>query len=225
MNDEPTINGKIKSLKVNYKLVRDDISRWNNYSLTIKNWAVTVWSIIIIFLLTQYYSQETIKANFSYFLLFPISLIIAFWFIDALFKKFERFSIARSEAIEDYLNDSFPIKSEEKFKEKMEKLNKQNKTAKTQADLLKEFKGKFPTYDAVGRISRGFAFYEINYEYITKFRNCFLVRIVAYLYCILMILTFSIFAVVTLNLYILIINIFPVIIWIISWRKSKSGIF
>lgn len=108
-----TINPK--DLKVDYKFAREIISNYDKYSLTIKNWAITVWSLIIVFILTQYFSQNITIIDLYYFIPILLVVIFVFWYFDALFKHFQRFSLARSEAIEDYLNfSSFKIKSVKK---------------------------------------------------------------------------------------------------------------
>jgi len=202
-----------EDLKDEFKLIQESISKWDGYSLTIKNWAVTLWSITIIFILTQYYtlktnSEKVISDSFYYLFLIPIGLIVAFWFFDAIFKKFQRFNVARSEAIQDYLNKAI-LQGELTNVEK------------------EEFQKNFPLYDPVGRISRKLAgdFYKKEYEDITSILHCLLVRIIAYFYCVLLALTFIVIAIVSNNWGFYFLMIIPIIISIVSWKLCETGTF
>ncbi len=82
------------------EVVQNQISKCDEYSLIVKGWAITLWSALILFAISQNTTDLKISILwFSFFNLFP------FWVIDAYFKYFQRTSIARSNLISDYLNN------------------------------------------------------------------------------------------------------------------------
>jgi len=181
---------KREDLKEEFKIIQKNISRWDKYSLSIKNWAITVWFFMTIFIFTQYLSLESDQINLLPFFVIFFMIPIPFWGFDALFKKFQRISIARSNAIQDYLC--------EKLKDN-------------------EFKKKFPLYDPVGRISGRNEFYKKEYLKFSRLWRCILVRIVSSIYLLLYIISFVILSIVLLNYWFLIGSIIISIILCIIW--------
>ncbi len=187
---------KVKDLKEEFKMIQELISKWDEYSLTIKNCTILLWSAITVFIGTQYYTFLKDGINLSQLFWIPLVLPFPFWIFDALFKYFQRSSISRSDAIHDYLNNSFHItikKQRKSLAEEVKRHNKQNKNSKQKtwiAKEMKEFKDKFPIYDLVSQNSRKFLFFRAKYDYITKFLPCFFVRIVSTVYLVLISLSF-----------------------------------
>lgn len=116
---------------------------------------MSIWAIIIVFLINQYFSQETNNSQkndivFDLYLIFvPTSLLFAFWIFDGFFKNFQRYSIVRSQAIQDYLNHSLnelsniehtkfdeEMKKQQKLKEKLNDL--ENKLEKKRQEQKKK---------------------------------------------------------------------------------------
>ena len=71
----------------------------------------------MVFTVTQYYVQYNIGINLGSLFWIPILLPIPFWFFDGLAKYFQRISQTRSNAIQDYLNETIPeLNGDEKSK-------------------------------------------------------------------------------------------------------------
>lgn len=221
-------DNKINDLKEEFKLIHESISKWDNYSLSIKNWAITVWSAIIVFIITQYYTQKASNIDLSNLFWIPIFLPIPFWFFDGLFKHFQRISVIRSQAIQDYLNNESLLdldkKDEEKLKKMIEKFNEKSQENEIIDSVKKKFKNDFPIYDPVGRISRNFPFFIVKYHKKLNIFACLIVRIVAFVYCILLFLNILIISIV-INCFIILWYLFiPIAIAIISWTLSHYEI-
>lgn len=198
-------NEKNNNLVDEFKLIQENIQKWDKYSLTIKNWAITTWAIVLIFIGTQYYELGVTHTNILYLFWIPIFVPIPFWIFDALLKRFQRCTIARSEAIQDFLNDSLQDSNYSSIKElnTLEKakfkdeLLKQNKDIEKKDEYIQNFIEHFPIFDPMCRISQKYEFFKIKYlkkpinKYFNKngFLACFFVRIISFIYCTLIILT------------------------------------
>lgn len=225
------LDPKLNDLKEEFKIIEEKISNWDKNSLSIKNWAITVWSAIIVFISTQYYvllANEIILPNLF---LIPILLPLPFWLFDGLYKKFQRLSVIRSQAIQDYLNkEVIPIpdldgKELKRLSKRIEKLdNKSQSKQKINNEVIKiikkKFMNEFPIYDPMSRMSKKYDFFMVRYHKKTDIFTCMLVRIVAYIYCILLSLSFFIYAIVV-DLIILLWIILPFAIILISWYLSQ----
>jgi len=75
--------------------IQDKITTYDDLSFKIKGWAVTLWTGILGFAISQ-------KSTF--FLLAGVPLLGAFWLLDAYFKSFQQRSMARMGYIENFLN-------------------------------------------------------------------------------------------------------------------------
>ena len=158
--------------------------------------------------------------------LIPLFLPLPFWFFDGLFKFFQRMSIIRGHSIEDYLNNSLlnlNKKEKERLATKIEKFNEKSKektTIKKESDKIME---RFLKYDPASRINKSFLFFDAKYNRKTGLLACLLVRIVAYIYCIMLILTLFTIAIIT-NFYIFLWYLFiPFGKIITSWILSHKG--
>jgi hypothetical protein len=187
-------------------LINRQIQQYDEHSLKIKNWAITVWSAAIFFVITQYYLLISSTPFIAELLLyFPLFIPIPFWGFDGLYKKFQRTFIARSEAIRDFLN-----KNDTKYELGTIGNNDEQ-------DLY-----KFPIYDPVGRISRNTKYYREKYFKKTKFLRCLLVRIVSMVYFILISFTCLIIIIFTQNYYIFSILILSVILILVSFILGEK---
>lgn len=203
---------KKEELKKEFEIIQNNITKWDNYSLSIKNWAITVWSAIMVFTVTQYYVLYNNGINLGALFSIPLLLPIPFWVFDGLAKYFQRISLIRSNAIQDYLNESIPDLSDdektnydktiEDFKNKKDVIMKENRTVD---NCREEFINNFLIYDVVAAKSITEPFFIVKYYKKTGYLNCLLVRIVAFIYCVLSILTLVVIAIVT-NYY-----------WILCW--------
>lgn len=226
-NPDNSSDSKLKDLKEEFKLIQKNISNWDNFSLSIKNWAITIWAAIIVFIGTQYYTQKADGIDLTILFWIPILLPLPFWFFDSLFKFFQRMSIIRGQAIEDYLNNSLlelDNKGNKRLEKRIEKFNKKSKEKTTINKESDKFKVNFPIYDPVSRVSKSFLFFDAKYNRKTNLFACFLVRIVTTVYCIILFLTILVIAIIT-GFYIISWFLFiPVIIVIVSWILSIKGI-
>jgi len=192
-------------------IINRQIQQYDDHSLKIKNWAITIWSAATFFSITQYFTIITMPLLIRDLLLYlPIFIAIPFWIFDALYKKFQRTFIARSEAIRDFLNNR-----------RIEKKRK----AKTSSHYdVQAWFDNFPIYDPVGRSSRDTKYYKEIYFKKIDFLRCFLVRIVSMVYFILMALSSIITIVLVQNYYMVIVFIIIFILIILSWILGERGI-
>lgn len=218
---------KQNDLREEYKLIQKKISDWDHFSLSIKNWAITIWGVIIIFIGTQYYTQKNEGIDLSILFWIPILLPIPFWFLDGLFKFFQRMSIIRGLAIEDYLNNSLFMvndKINKRFRKRLKKLNEKPTKKTTIEKVVHDFDNNFPVYDPVGRVSKGFIFFDVKYNRRTNIFICLSVRMVFTIYFALIFLAILIIAIITRFCLISLIFIFLipsliVVSWILSSKK------
>ncbi len=208
-----------EDLKEEFKIIQNNISNWIRNSLYIKNWGISIWALMTVLILSQYYSHNN-DINYAYLLLIPVFIPFPFWFFDSLFKKFERIAIARCNTIQDYLAGSLQkidkgtrkeyrklIKKEKyykkiqkklKNKDNREKLNKKciNQIEKSLKHNGKKYENQFPSYDPVGRISCKNSFFKVKYFRFTNTWRCIFVRIVSMIYLMLIIISLIIFSVI-----------------------------
>ncbi len=78
------------------EIIREKITNYDNFSLIMKGWAITLWSTIIIWYLNN--GNNTI-------LCISIIAIISFWFFDALHKFYQRGAAVRDKQIQKNLRD------------------------------------------------------------------------------------------------------------------------
>lgn len=220
-------NNKLEDLKEEYKLIQTKISNWDNFSLSIKNWAMTIWAAIIVFIVTQYFTQKADSTELLMLFWIPLLIPFPFWIFDGLFKFFQRKSIIRSSAIEDYLNNSLlELDGQEikRLEKKIEEFNKNSKEKTTIENETDKFKNNFPIYDLVSRVSIGYLFFDAKYNRKTNIFTCLLVRIVLTVYFIIIFLTILIIAIITNNNLIWWSLLIPFIIILISWILSNKKI-
>lgn len=106
------------------EVIYNQISKFDEYSLIVKGWAITLWTALFFYAITQNNNNSEIGV-----LWLSIGILLGFWLIDTYFKVFQRVFIARSNFISDYLNGQTPPKENNK-------------------------EVKFPIYDPIGRISK-----------------------------------------------------------------------
>lgn len=223
----PISNSKLEDLKEEFKLIQKKISNWDNFSLSIKNWAITIWAAIIVFIGTQYYTQKTNSIDLAILFWIPILIPLPFWFFDGLFKFFQRLPIIRGQAIEDYLNNSLlelDNKGNKRLEKRIEKFNKKSKEKTTLEKESDKFKANFPIYDPISRISKTFLFFDAKYNQKTNIVACLVVRIVLTIYFIIVFLTILIIAIITSIYQISWFLFIPVIVIITSWILSIKRI-
>jgi hypothetical protein len=75
--------------------IQTDIPAYDNLSFKIKGWAVTLWSVIVAWGARE---QKTEVVGIS------ILVVLAFWFLDTDFKRYQQRLMVRMGAIEDFLN-------------------------------------------------------------------------------------------------------------------------
>lgn len=155
---KPTRENK-QDLVEEFKLLEQKISNWDNYSLTVKNWAITVWSAVIVFIITQYYTQLADGIDLTHLFWIPLFLPIPFWVFDGLFKAFQRASIFRSLSIQDYLNETTLPELDEEEKKKIEELNEKikkkiTKVEKKLKELSEEKKKSTENQDQIEKVEK-----------------------------------------------------------------------
>jgi hypothetical protein len=216
-----------QDLKDEFKINQNIILKWDRYSLYIKNWAVSTWFLVLIFILTQYYSSEATNFNIIPFFVILGFLLFPFWAFDALFKRFQRMTVARSGAITDYLNgnlkdkeDTFLTLSDNEKNEIKKKLKQKNESVITDEDIkteIERFIMKFPVYDPVGGLSLKNSFYRVRYFKIASLWRSATVRVVSTIYLILFVLLFIIISIVTSICWISLFSLIPGIPLFLSW--------
>lgn len=167
------------------EVVQNQISKCDEYSLIVKGWAITLWSALILFAISQNTTDLKISILwFSFFNLFP------FWVIDAYFKYFQRTSIARSNLISDYLNNHIKEDSRDftfRIYDPVGRISKERKEKEKKKEN----------------------YYWKNYFKGLSFLRSFIVRVVSTLYCYLIIFTFIIMYYYSQNCLYLIFDIIP----------------
>jgi hypothetical protein len=188
LNNDP--NKKEFILK-EIELIHGNIKKFDDYSFITKGWTISLWSALILLILQEIYYNSLLELM----IYLPIVIIFPFWILDALLKYFQRFSVARSEIIGDYLNNN-------------------------------ENSDNFVMYDPVSRLSRNDERFKDYFEKV-QFWKCFLVRLVSFIYHVLIIinLIISLFFVKD-GFWVLSLCLFP--FFVISaglwWYYSNKGI-
>ena len=200
---------KREDLKKELEMNQEIIAKWDSLSLTIKNWAITIWSLILVFIFSQYYEKNNIHIMNLFWISFFV--LIIFWLFDALFKYFQTGTVMRTIAIKDYLNDDFI------FKEGQEEGSNQDSEDK------KEFYESFPIFDPIGTTSINYIYYIDNYYTYACFRKCVIRRMVTFLYLVLGSITFFALSFISSNLLWLIGSGLCVIFLFASWMYSIRG--
>ncbi len=97
-----TDNFQTKILLKEISVIREQIKNYDKFLLIIKGWAITLWTGVWLWLLTQ---QGNIGYTVNLILFFAL---LFFWFIDTLFKYYQTAFFVRDRQIEDnienYLN-------------------------------------------------------------------------------------------------------------------------
>ena len=102
-NWENVVNEQQPFLLKEIEVIHNQISKCDEYSLIVKGWAITLWTALLLFVISQNPNEININV-----LCLSIGSLFMFWIIDAYFKYFQRMSIARSSLISDYLNKKLP---------------------------------------------------------------------------------------------------------------------
>lgn len=224
MNDE--------ELKEKNKILHDNIDKWDNFSMTIKGWAITAWSAIMVFIFIELKDERVY--------MIPFFLIITFWILDGLFKQFQRYNIVQSNLIEDMLRNQDNItdisavkrylwiyKSQNKLDKKIDKRYKKiDKTdiklssneEENKLNLIKELKEelKNPTWNKLIKNP----YFMIKYHKKVNILACLSVRMVSTIYLMLLIITsFIIYILADALIFFSLIIIFSIIL-IVSWLGS-----
>lgn len=161
------------------EIIQNQIKKFDEYSLIVKGWSITLWTALLFFTINQI--SDAIKLSI---LGLSIGSLFLFWLIDTYFKFFQRISIARSCLISDYLNEETPdLKTNQEFifriYDPMGRISKKRKV------LDKEKRGKTKKK----KEKRKDNYYWKNYLGRFRFLKAFTVRIVSTLYCILIEIT------------------------------------
>ena len=159
------------------EIIQNQIKKFDEYSLIVKGWSITLWTALLFFTINQI--SDAIKLSI---LGLSIGSLFLFWLIDTYFKFFQRISIARSCLISDYLNEETPdLKTNQEFifriYDPMGRISKKRKVIAT------EKRGKMK------KEKRKDNYYWKNYLGRFRFLKAFIVRIVSTLYCILIEIT------------------------------------
>jgi len=128
--------------------IQSKISIYDNLSFTIKGWAVTLWSAIVIF---------GVKENNIEIIIVSIFVVLAFWILDTYFKIYQRRLTTRMGVIEDFLNniEEYELKG-------LKEAFKQNSF------------DNFIIHDPIGRLSlKQNQNFQSKYKRKTSFWNCF----------------------------------------------------
>jgi hypothetical protein len=86
---------KLEILIKEWDYVQSHIGRFDSILFSIRTWAVSAFSAMIVVAATR---------NLPDLMLLAILPVFMFWFIDALFKRFQRYFIFRGQEIEAYLS-------------------------------------------------------------------------------------------------------------------------
>ena len=159
------------------EIIQNQINKFDEYSLIVKGWSITLWTALLFFTI----NQISVEIKLS-ILGLSIGSLFLFWLIDTYFKFFQRISIARSCLISDYLNEETPdLKTNQEFifriYDPMGRISKKRKVIAT------EKRGKMK------KEKRKDNYYWKNYLGRFRFLKAFIVRIVSTLYCILIEIT------------------------------------
>lgn len=103
--------------------LQDQITKYDRYSLAIKGWAITLWSVLIIYAVREYTHESII---------FGIVGVVMFWLFDALYKFYQRGPVTRSKELQLFLKD-FHIHNENN---KIEIVQTEQKNSKTSIDII-----------------------------------------------------------------------------------------
>ncbi len=157
------------------EVIQNQISKCDEYSLIVKGWAITLWTALFLFAISQITNDIKIIT-----LLFSIFSLFAFWIIDAFFKYFQRMSIARSNLISDYLNKQIPENSQDFIFRIYDPVGRISKELRNNQKRKNNYYWK-------------------NYIKRFRFLKSFIVRVVSILYCFLIGITFIIMNIIAQN--------------------------
>jgi hypothetical protein len=140
--------------------IHSQIGHFDDLSLQIKGWAITIWAAIVGFGA----SQTTVLVVFA-----SIPAMMAFWILDALFKQYQRRYMTRMGAIEMFLD------SRGYFRDSGLKM----------AFERKDF-GVFPIHDPIGGRTRRLGDeFDRHYRNTTNYRKALTISNVLYFYLLL----------------------------------------
>lgn len=165
------------------EVVQNHINKCDEYSLIVKGWAITLWSALLLFAISQIIIDIKISI-----LWVSIIILLVFWIIDAYFKYFQRTSIARSNLISDYLNNHTPENDRDftfRIYDPVGRISKERKRKEKRKEN----------------------YYWKNYFKRLRFLRAFVVRVVSSLYCFLIGFTFIFINIITQNCIFLISSI------------------
>ncbi len=94
------------------EIIQNKIDNFDEHSLIIKGWAITLWSAIWLWAINQWI--ENPNNSIEWIIIIGVVAVIFFWLFDSLFKFYQRAFIVRTKQIESYLNN---IKSFKKYVE------------------------------------------------------------------------------------------------------------
>src|SRR3954466_7647051 len=138
------------------------IADFDDLSFKIKGWAITLWSGIVAF---------GVSEGLAIVVLASIPAMITFWIVDAYFKQYQRRSMMRMGVIESFLDSNGFFKY------------KGLRTAFESEDFHSEDVGNFPVHDPVGNRTRKIdQQFEQWYRSSTNLSKCFTVPNVLYFY-------------------------------------------
>ncbi len=154
-------NYQLEILKIELQNISDIISRINDVTYKIKNWAIVLWAGSIALILGK-------SGTLNDYLVLTSILPIIFWFVDAWLRKAERSFIFRNIKISEFLNSEDFYNS---FKEK-----------KMKNFMLIDYRAKYyedtDEYKQFTTIKSTFFFKELSILYFSMFSLSILLSLV-----------------------------------------------
>lgn len=98
MSKKNFIDIQIDLLLKEVEIIQYKITEYDKLSFKIKGWTITLWSGIIL------WGIYTLLSGILISIILVIELLI-FWFLDTLFKIYQRYHVVRLEWIQDFINN------------------------------------------------------------------------------------------------------------------------
>lgn len=98
MSEKRLLDYQFDILLKELEILQFKITEYDKFSLQIKGWAITLWSGIILWGLYALLSGTLI-------IIILVMELAIFWFLDTLFKIYQRYHVVRLEWIQDYINN------------------------------------------------------------------------------------------------------------------------